>query len=288
MIRGLIGVFNSAMDRWLCLAACFVLSGCALGRSERATAPVSIQAARGPISLHADFALDQQDRVLDDLTNLRRRVLNALDLPYSPQPIQVYLFGSAERYHAMLAERFPGFPVRRAFFVKQGGQFEIYAQWSDRTAEDLRHEATHAFLHASVGDLPLWLDEGLAEFFETPVEAAGWNAPHADFLRAQWRAGRWRPDLRRLESLPSSAELAQVDYAEAWAWTYLLLGADSPRRPLLVSRLRAHGRGEPTARLVEALARAEPAPQDALLAVLDSDHERQSSHADSARISPAP
>jgi hypothetical protein len=256
------------MDRWLCLAGCVFLSGCVLGRGERAAAPVAIQATRGPVSLHADFPLEQQGAVLDELMDLRQRVSMALDVPPSQQPIQVYLYGSAERYYAMLAERFPGFPVRRAFFVKQDGRFEVYAQWSQRTAEDLRHEATHAYLHASVGELPLWLDEGLAEFFETPAEAAGWNAPHAEFLLAELQSGRWRPDLRRLESLPSSAEMSQRDYAEAWAWTYLLLGPDSPRRPLLIGRLQAHHRGEQPPPLAEVLSQAEAAPQEALLTLL--------------------
>ncbi|GIT30210.1 MAG: hypothetical protein Ct9H300mP1_22560 [Planctomycetaceae bacterium] len=32
--------------------------------------------------------------------------------------------------------------------------------------EDLRHEFTHGVLHSSLKRVPLWLDEGLAEYFE--------------------------------------------------------------------------------------------------------------------------
>jgi hypothetical protein len=121
-------------------------------------------------------------------------------------------------------------------------------------------------------DPPLWLDEGLAEFFETPVAAAGWNAPHAETLLQELHQGRWRPDLRRLEMLPSSGEMAQLDYAEAWAWTYLLLSTTPERREVLRHYLRALRDGAATLPLSEVLARGEVSPNDALLTVL---HHRQ-------------
>ena len=45
-------------------------------------------------------------------------------------------------------------------------------------ADDLRHEMTHAYLHAVVPNVPLWLDEGLAKYFELPRQQHGLNQPY--------------------------------------------------------------------------------------------------------------
>jgi hypothetical protein len=153
--------------------------------------------------------------------------------------------------------------------VKHGGRFEVYAQWSERAGEDLRHETTHAYLHASLPELPLWLDEGLAEYFEMPAEADGWNAPHAELLRRELRSGRWRPDLARLEAIASSAEMTQRDYAEAWSWTWLLLRSTPQRRDLLAGWLRAGAGGQPRAPLSAVLAQTQSASTEDLAAALD-------------------
>jgi hypothetical protein len=244
-----------------------LFTGCVLGRGDRTVAPVPTRVVEGPLTIQADFAIGERPPILAELTELRERVATTLALPITNQPIEIFLFASPEKYHAALAERFPGFPARRAFFVKHGGRFEVYAQWSDRASEDLRHETTHAYLHASLPDLPLWLDEGLAEYFETPLNAGGWNAPHADLLLRELRAGRWRPDVQRLEAIPSSAHMTQLDYAEAWSWVYLLLQSDPQRRELLVQWLRASG--QPRASFAHVLAHSEMASVDQLIVALE-------------------
>ncbi len=47
------------------------------------------------------------------------------------------------------------------------------------------------------------------------------------------KQGRWRPDLRRLESLRSPAEMTEIDYGEAWAWVYWMLQTDPVHKSLL-------------------------------------------------------
>ena len=66
----------------------------------------------------------------------------------------------------LLRYYFPELPPRRAFFLAQGDQRIVYTYLGPRLEEDLRHEATHALLRGRFGDVPLWLDEGLAEYFE--------------------------------------------------------------------------------------------------------------------------
>ena len=45
-------------------------------------------------------------------------------------------------------------------------------------AVDLRHETTHAVLHGLLPMVPLWLDEGLAEYFEAPEANRLQRHPH--------------------------------------------------------------------------------------------------------------
>ena len=103
-------------------------------------------------------------------------------------------------------------------------------------AEDLRHETTHGFLHAVVRNLPLWLDEGLAEYWEVPRSCRGLNKPHVERISSPLRRGAWRPDLRRLEGLNPAGDMNQDDYAESWAWVHFLLES----RPELASVLRGY------------------------------------------------
>ena len=70
-------------------------------------------------------------------------------LPRSDEPIHVYLFENPERFQGFMRLHYPKFPDRRAFFVKTDTQLTVYAQWGDRMAEDLRHEVTHAYVHAA-------------------------------------------------------------------------------------------------------------------------------------------
>ena len=71
-----------------------------------------------------------------------------------------------------MVSKYPKLPSRRAFFVAQTrgvGRSEdllIYTYWGERVQQDLRHELTHALLHSVLKDVPLWLDEGLAEYYE--------------------------------------------------------------------------------------------------------------------------
>jgi hypothetical protein len=150
----------------------------------------------------------------------------------------VYLFRDADAYSKFLSQYFPGVPPRRAFFLKTDTRLAVYAHWSDRVAEDLRHEVAHGYLHAAAPGLPLWLDEGLAEYFEAPRGQAGLNRPNAELLADMREHMDWQPNLARLELIKDTAQMDQRSYAEAWAWAYYLLQSGPERRELLTNYLR--------------------------------------------------
>jgi hypothetical protein len=186
--------------------------------------------------VHSNFELPGQHRLLQELNAQRTDLSSKLALPISDEPVHVYLFADAERFGQFMQKRYPNFPQRRAFFVETDTKLAVYAHWGDRVAEDLRHEVAHGYLHSVVQNLPLWLDEGLAEYFEVPRGSHGLNTAHVEALAPLWKQGRWTPDLRRLESLKTAPEMSQNEYAEAWLWVHWLLESE-PRRRVLQSYL---------------------------------------------------
>ena len=191
----------------------------------------------GQLEFRSDFPLAKDHRLVRELTAEREDVHHTLGLPYTNEPIHVHLFSDATRYGEFLQQHFPSVPSRRAFFLRTDTKLEVYAHWSDRVAEDLRHEVAHGYLHAAGLALPLWLDEGLAEYFEVPRGHGGLNRPHLQLLSDMTELDGWRPDLAKLEALTDAAQMDQRHYAESWAWVYFLLESEPQRRELLLSYL---------------------------------------------------
>lgn len=216
----------------------------------------------GQLVIHADFPLPGQHRIVRDLEALRVDVSQTLGLPISDEPVHLYLFENPQRYEAFVARHFPGFPTRRAFFVETDTTLSVFAAWQDRFAEDLRHETTHGYVHAVVPSVPLWLDEGVAEYFELPRGEQGVHAAHVAHLAGRLLEGTWRPDLERLEAITAAGELSQDHYAEAWCWTHWLLHTGPERRRLLQEYLADLRRDGTTAPLSARLRHMPGIPAD--------------------------
>ena len=98
----------------------------------------------------------------------------------------------------------------------------IFAYTSRELDVDLRHETTHALLHAALPMVPLWLDEGLAEYFEVAPADRAHRHPHLPKLK--WGmvvAGV--PSLERLESITKLEQMGLTEYRESWAWVHFML-----------------------------------------------------------------
>jgi hypothetical protein len=213
----------------LAMAVC----GCAMVRAKTGTLPEKHEVPLDQLVIHSNFELPRQHRLLQEINSQRVDVSNQLNLPVSDEAIHVYLFKDDQEYYDFIKQKYPNLPDRRAFFIESDTRLKVLAHWGDRVAEDLRHEVAHGYLHSTVMNLPLWLDEGLAEYFEVPRGTHGLNVPHVAELNRLAKEGRWRPDIRRLETFRSPAEMSQVDYAESWAWMHWLLETEPARKTLL-------------------------------------------------------
>ena len=198
----------------------------------------------GPFIVRATFDLKAYEVILDELPELERELRRVLALSPCKEPISILLLKDEKEHRDYLNQRFPGVPYRRALFVKQDGRATVFAYRHREIAVDLRHESTHALLHADLAMLPLWLDEGLAEYFEAPADQRAFGNPHARALRWNMQLGVVR-GLEALEGKTELEELTRRDYQFAWAWTHFLLHGPREATEQLWDYLSSVRRGEP-------------------------------------------
>ena len=190
----------------------------------------------GPFVCRADFSLAGSERVLDELGQLQADLIRALGIPPAGEKIEVYLFHDKATYVHYFGHYMPGVPYRRAIFAKGRGPGRVFAYKSDQFEIDLRHECTHALLHAALADVPLWLDEGLAGYFELPAEQRASGNPHLRSVVADARRGV-APSIEALEKKRGVADMGRAEYRDSWAWTHFMLHGPAAAHEELVAYL---------------------------------------------------
>ncbi len=205
-------------------------------RADTVGLPTRHSVKNDQLMIQSDIKLPKDHPLLKDLEALRGMISQTLDLPMQEQPVKVYLFGDETRYSQYLQTAYPNLPPRRAYFVGTSQELAVYTFWGERIQEDLRHEYTHGVLHASLKDVPLWLDEGLAEYFEVAEPPVGFNRDYVQRMRSALHEG-WRPDLDRLETLEAVGDMKKPDYFESWAWVHFMLEDSPDSRGVLVDYL---------------------------------------------------
>ncbi len=190
----------------------------------------------GQFVFHANFSLDTCSDLLDEVKLLSHEIPKRLQLQPSKEQIHVYLFSQRDVYQQYMRNYFPGVPYRRALFIKERGPGMVFAFRSNELAVDLRHETTHAVLHTLLPMVPLWLDEGLAEYFEVRPADRQHQNPHLRSMR--WRS-RFRrvPKLSKLEAFRELSHMKHDDYRDAWAWVHFMLHGPLEARAELYSYL---------------------------------------------------
>ncbi len=211
----------------------------------------------GPFECVAAFPLAPLEGVFQELGRLELELNRTLALPPAQTTIDVYLLADERAHRQYLSQLYPRVPYRRALYVQREGRGAVYAYRQVELPIDLRHECTHALLHADLPMVPLWLDEGLAEYFEMPENERAFGHPHLAELRWNLRLGM----VHSVESLEAQQDLSDmdgVDYRFAWAWVHFMLHGPLPAHRALVQFLADIRRGEPPGRLSTRLRAAVP------------------------------
>lgn len=200
-----------------------------------------VQAKRENIEIYSEFRIDL-DGVRGQLNEVQRELRDILGIQTSGQSVQIVMFSGRKRYLEYLAGQIRDARYRKAIFYQNQDVSQIYVYESPDLMTDVRHEFTHALLHQHLPFVPLWIDEGLAEYMETPQSA------RSDTLRA--RNARWRarlgalPGLTDIEGFPSASELTAEDYRDSWTWVFFLLNESPESRQTFRSYLDVIASGE--------------------------------------------
>lgn len=243
---------------------CLLLISCVSGCLIPLKAPVADAVAlphdhtfrRGNLIFHTDADISSNHPLFLELASFPEQVCRALELPITDKPIHIYLFKDRISYEQYIHFEFKDIPSRRALFVKRPGstrldqdQMQVLCFWGDRIQDDLRHELTHATLHSLLHDLPLWLDEGLAMYFEPGIAAQGKNSRVLSAIESTVKQDTWRSDFERLESLKEVSQMSMADYQEVWAWVHYLLHSTPLQRNRLTGYLKQHLKKDSSAAL---------------------------------------
>jgi hypothetical protein len=196
----------------------------------------------GLFHVHADFSPDRVRSLFSELDMLQRDLQEQLRIGPMQEHVDVYLFAQREVYHNYMRHYFPQMGVRQAMYIKSNSPGNVFAYLGPEFAIDLRHEATHAMLHAMLPLLPLWLDEGLAEYFEVTAEQRRDGNPYLRTVVRDAHLNR-SPSLVQLEALRDLSEFGPPEYRDAWAYVHFLLHGPPAARQVLwgyLADIRGH------------------------------------------------
>jgi hypothetical protein len=253
----------------LAVIAIAALAACtALGRPRRCLAQgwADVRVSQ-PFVCRAEFSLAGLEGLLKELTQLQGDLVRCLGIPPAREPIELYLFRNEHTYRRYLQLHLPSVPYRRALYVNMRGRGIVLAYRSRQFEIDVRHECTHALLHAALPDVPLWLDEGLAEYFELAASKRACDNPYLDNLRWSVRLGKI-PRLESLERKRDLSEMRRTEYRDAWAWVHFMLVGSKEAHTELVDFLEDIRTGTPSGSFSERLERRLPEPHRHLAAHL--------------------
>ena len=198
-----------------------ILANCAIPElpSAGVNAPARCIESYQHITFTSDSPFDTSQEWVRALAHHQQTVANLLDRKPTSPPIRVVLFDNGEEYFQFCRQNFPNLPERRALFVKHGQNFILYAVRGKELPVDLRHETTHAYLHHLVPGIPLWLDEGLAEYFEIGDHREVGHEKHLKHV-VQLLDDGWKPNLPKLEQHRDMTTFGSDQYAESWLWVH--------------------------------------------------------------------
>jgi hypothetical protein len=220
----------------------------------------------GPFNIQATFPLAKYEKLFNELPDLQRELVRTLGIRPASTPIYVYLFSDEEQYRAYVQRHFPQVPYRPALFVLENGQPGVYTFEKIDLDIDLRHECTHAMLHASLPVVPLWLDEGIAKYFEVPAAQRAFDHPYFDDPKWKWtlRLGMVR-SIESLEQRDDLVEMDAADYRYSWAWVHFMMHGPEAAHQVLVNYLACHEQSTPPGKFSVHLAEAVPNASDKLI-----------------------
>jgi hypothetical protein len=143
--------------------------------------------------------------------------------------VHILVFDSRRSLDEYLHRYYPGLRAANSMYIRDQGPGLILTWFHADWLVDVRHEATHALLHAKRVSIPLWIDEGLAEYFEYPSGSSSGESfaikshpVHTKLIHTQLRFGQFA-NLEEQERWDPNKRLSNQQYRDAWGSVAFLL-----------------------------------------------------------------
>ena len=191
--------------------------------------------AYGPFEIYLNVDINSVRKTLEQIADLDRELSARFSLPPCQEKIKLYIFADVKSYTTYIQKEYPGAPMRRALFAMEKDKpGKVFTFFHSDFAEDLRHECTHALLHSKIGRLPIWIDEGLAEYFEAPKEQRVLKEPYFSQIKRNVSYNLFAPvpDLKKLEKINKMGDFLEAHYRNSWSWMNFMIN-DPARQKIL-------------------------------------------------------
>ena len=198
--------------------------------------------------LRQDFTLPDgiHDNTLQAIRNIYRRYRNdfGLDLHGTAQ-VNLYLFEQQADFRQWMVDRIGSSNANYAgVFIPSRNEVAVW-RWGDDqdVAQTILHESSHVLLYQLSPASPVWLHEGLAQYFQTLQVQPDGRLKVSALPDAQARIRQWMDEgrlitLRQYLSLGDTQwrrmahELDAIPYTVAWATTAFLMSKPVGRSTL--------------------------------------------------------
>ena len=187
------------------------------------------ETTRGAFLIQADFDLAELEPELRELDRLVVELRRALRLPPMKDRVAVRIFPDEASWREFYRKKFAPAAYREAIYERtnylldrSGIKGRVYLHRNKYFLEDLRHECSHAVLGATLGSVPIWLDEGVAEYFEAAPDERLHNPEWSARLRKRIETNEFLP-IEKLEKLSGVSDMTSVKYCDSWAWVCFML-----------------------------------------------------------------
>ncbi|MDR2115398.1 MAG: DUF1570 domain-containing protein, partial [Planctomycetaceae bacterium] len=193
----------------------------------------------GVVVVQSNFPLTEIKSILEEIKQLQIDLNLYMGISAPKEKIELCLFRDEKTYLKFLQEVFPKAPRdRRALYIKIDDKpGTLLVQKTDEFDVDLRHEMTHAIIHTSIATVPIWLDEGLAKYFEVPIKDRAEKNPYMKQIRWNTKFGAV-PSIHRLEKLEHIGQMGDREYRDSWAWVHFLIHYSPQSHRLLAGYLQ--------------------------------------------------
>jgi hypothetical protein len=186
---------------------------------------------------------DELERKTDGVFRFFEHVLRLDDM--APLHVNLRVIQGRKRFMTYRSKKDPALTTDSGFY--RFADNEAVVRWTKKeTAVAVaQHEVAHLVVGNLLGDIPLWLNEGIAEVVERLSFSANGIRAEADIEAVEALSGRaagrsW-PGLRKFMSLSRSDWDKQGEtfsYQYAWSLVHFLL-EDSDRRDVLIDHVQA-------------------------------------------------